>query len=53
VTSVLWSPAGRYDDAGMTPARTRSTTPRSGLPSFGLELFWPSRRVHTFDEGCH
>jgi peptide/nickel transport system ATP-binding protein len=22
------------------------------VPSSGLERFWPSRRVHTFDEGC-
>jgi hypothetical protein len=36
---------------GMTPARTRPTA-QLRVPSPGLERFWPSRRIHTFDERC-
>jgi hypothetical protein len=36
---------------GMAPARTRLTA-HTRVPAFGLERFWPSRRIHTFDERC-
>jgi hypothetical protein len=39
------------DDAGVASARTNLTV-RSRVPSSGLERFWPSRRIHTFDERC-
>jgi hypothetical protein len=38
-------------DVDVVVARTHLTV-RSRVPSFGLELFWPSRRIHTFDERC-
>jgi hypothetical protein len=39
------------DDPGMAPARI-CLTAWSRVASSGLERFWPSRRIHTFDERC-